>query len=95
MSLEIFRKEIDRLDQSIIKLVNDRAKVSLKILQEKQRLNLQIYDPQREEQVLQKVMQENMGPLSTDQIKSIFKIIIESCRNMQHRQKGTESWSSL
>jgi chorismate mutase/prephenate dehydratase len=88
MSLEQLREEIDNLDKSIIKLVNDRAKVSLRILQEKQRLNLQIYDPQREEQVIQKVMQENNGPLSADQIKSIFKIIIESCRNFQHQQKG-------
>ncbi|HEX9974406.1 MAG TPA: chorismate mutase [bacterium] len=92
MSLAQFREEIDNLDKSIIKLVNDRAKVSLKILQEKQKLNLQIYDPQREEQVLQKVMQENNGPLSADQIKSIFKIIIESCRNVQNQQKGIEPW---
>ena len=95
MSLEQLRDEIDTLDKSIIKLVNDRAKVSLKILQEKQRLNLQIYDPQREEQVLQKVMQENNGPFSAEQIKSIFKVIVESCRNVQHQHKGIESWSSL
>lgn len=88
MSLENLREEIDSLDKTLLRLVNDRAKISLKILQEKQRLNLQIYDPQREEQVLQKIMQENNGPLSDDQIKSVFKIIIESCRNFQHQQKG-------
>ena len=95
MSLEQLRDEIDTLDKSIIKLVNDRAKVSLKILQEKQKSALPIYDPQREEQILQRAIQENNGPLSADQIKSIFKIIIESCRNVQHQHKGIEPWSSL
>lgn len=95
MSLEQLRDEIDSLDRSLIKLLNNRAKVSLKILQEKQKSALPIYDSQREEQVLKKVMRENNGPLSADQVSSIFKIIIESCRNVQHQHKGIESWSSL
>ncbi len=92
MSLENLRQEIDRVDKEIISLLNKRALFSLQILQEKKKLNLPIYNQQREEQVLQNVMEENKGPLPDEQIKSIFHVIIESCRILEQNQKGIEQW---
>ena len=90
MSIEKLRQEIDNLDKKLIELLNERARVSLQMLQEKQRLKLPIYNQQREQQVLQQVIQQNKGPLTSEQVKSIFQRIIESCRAIQQKQKGIE-----
>jgi chorismate mutase len=90
MLLEKLRQEVDNLDKELVKLLNERVKISFQILQEKQKLKLPIYNPHREEQVIQKVVQENKGPLTADQIGSIFQLIIESCRIHQQNQKGNE-----
>ncbi len=92
MSLDELRQEIDRMDKSLVKLLNERAKIALNILKEKQARDQQIYDQNREVQVLEKVVQENEGPLKPAHIKSIFNQIIESCRNLQQNQKGSEPW---
>lgn len=91
MSLEKLRQDIDKLDIQIIELLNERAKRSLQILNEKQKSNLPIHNQQREEQVVQNAIRQNKGPLTSEQIKTIFQIIVESCRTNQQRQKGMEN----
>jgi len=93
VSLEKLRQKIDNLDKTLVELLNERAKTSLLILQQKQESNDSIYKQKREQQVIQNVMQENSGPLTSEQIQSIFHQIIESCRNLQLNQKGNEQWS--
>jgi len=92
MSLENLRGQIDNLDKMLVKLLNDRAKLSLRILQEKQKAGLPIYNKAREDEVLQNVINQSSGPLTPEQIKLIFQQVIESCRNLQQNQKGIESW---
>ena len=88
MLLEKLRQEIEKLDSQIIQLLNERAQLSLEILKEKQKSNLPIYNQKREQQVIQNAIQQNGGPLTSEQIKIIFQIIVESCRTIQQRQKG-------
>jgi chorismate mutase/prephenate dehydratase len=89
MSLEKLRQDIDKLDNQIVELLNERARLNLQILKEKQKSNLPIYNQQREQQVIQNAIRHNRGPLTSEQIKIIFQIIVESCRTIQQRQKGT------
>lgn len=88
MSLEKLRQEIDEVDRKIVGMLNQRAQVSLQILWEKQKHHLPIFNPQREHEVLQQVIQTNTGPLSSEQIQAIFQLIIHSCRTIQQQQKG-------
>lgn len=88
MSLEKLRQEIDELDGKLVEMLNQRARVSLMIWQEKQKHHLPIFNPQREHEVLQQVMQINTGPLSSEQMQAIFQLIIQSCRTIQLQQKG-------
>jgi len=94
MSIEQIRQELDRVDQKLVELLNARAQLSLQILQEKQKLGLPIYHPQREQQVLHQVTEQNKGPLSAEQLESIFKLIIKTCRTIQQQQKGIENGNS-
>jgi chorismate mutase/prephenate dehydratase len=88
MLLEKLRQDIDKLDSKIVELLNERARLSLEILKEKQKSNLPIHNQKREQQVIQNAIRQNEGPLTSEQIKIIFQIIVESCRTIQQRQKG-------
>jgi len=88
MALEKLRQEIDNVDIQIVKLLDKRARLSQQIFEVKNRLNLSIYDQQREEKVIENVIRQNKGLLTPQQVESIFKVIIDSCRTIQQNQKG-------
>ncbi len=91
MSLEQLRQDIDKLDIRIVKLLNKRALLSQQIFEVKNKLDLSIYDQQREMKVIENVIRQNKGPLTSEQINSIFKTIIELCRATQHNRKGIKN----
>lgn len=88
MILHQLRFEIDKLDAQLLALLNERATLALQIGMEKQQSFQPIYNPNREEQVIENVIKQNKGPLTAEQIKSIFQVIIDSCRTIQQNQKG-------
>ncbi|HKI51225.1 MAG TPA: chorismate mutase, partial [Geothermobacteraceae bacterium] len=63
MTIDDIRLEIDRLDNELLQLFNQRAGLALKVGELKQRLNLPIYDPSREKQIIDKMQASNPGPL--------------------------------
>jgi len=62
-SLEQLRAQIDALDEQIVKLLNDRARIVVEVGKIKQSTNAPIYAPDREKAVLEKVRELNKGPL--------------------------------
>lgn len=88
MPLKELRLEIYRLDVQLIELLNQRARLSIQVGMEKQQLKLPIYNQQREIEVIENVVKQNKGPLTMKQAKSIFQVIIDSCRTIQQNQKG-------
>ena len=88
MTLKNLRDEIDKLDIQLLALLNERAQLSLRICIEKQKLKLPIYHQKREEEVINNVLKQNNGPLLPEQVKSIFQVIIDSCRSIQQTTKG-------
>lgn len=84
--LRELRDKIDEIDTALVKLLNERAVVSLQIGEKKQDENLPVYNARREKEVINKVQQKNSGPLNEKNIESIFKIIIESCRTLQEKE---------
>ena len=58
-TLKRLRRKIDNIDSSIIKLLNKRADISQKIGSVKRAKNIDIYAPDRESEVYQKVAKEN------------------------------------
>src|SRR3954447_4789089 len=57
------RDAIDRVDEVIVKLLNQRAKYAIEIGELKGVLELPIYVPEREKAVLNHVEEVNAGPL--------------------------------
>jgi chorismate mutase len=83
MDIEDWRKKIDAIDLELVKLLNERGIAARAIGRLKQQTNLPIYEPQREEIILQNVSKVNAGPLPTPDLHFIFQNIIAVMRSFQ------------
>lgn len=81
--IEKWRKKIDKIDVKIVRLLNKRARYADEIGKIKQELNLPIYSPERETQVIQNVIKHNYGPLSDTAIKRLYERIIDESRRLE------------
>jgi chorismate mutase/prephenate dehydratase len=83
MQIQNKRKKIDSLDKKIIKLLNQRAKTSKEIGSIKNKLNKEIYAPDREKQVLNNIKKINKGPLNGDALTAIYREIMSSSFSLE------------
>jgi chorismate mutase/prephenate dehydratase len=75
------RAEIDALDEKIVALLNQRASHALAIGALK--ANGEVYRPEREAQVLRRVIGSGHGPLPGEALGRIFVEIISACRCLE------------
>jgi chorismate mutase / prephenate dehydratase len=76
--LEPLREAIDDLDNQIINLLNRRAHVAQQIGVLKAKLKQRAYVPERETQVLDRLVARSRGPLSGETLRLIYKEIISA-----------------
>ena len=85
-TLDELRDDIDRVDEVIVRLLNERARVAVEIGRLKKELNVPIYQPDREKQVLAHVRGvASEGPLGADAIARLFERIIDEARRLERR----------
>lgn len=77
------RDAIDRVDEVLVRLLNQRAKYAVEIGEIKGILGLPIYAPDREKQVLQHVEQTSTGPLEIAAMRRLFERIIDETRRVE------------
>ena len=80
--LEQFRLDIDKIDDKIINLLNKRAEIVLNISRVKKILNLDTYQPQREREIIQRIVEKSTILKSTS-IKTIWSEIIGASKDLQ------------
>lgn len=83
MSIKDIRDEIDKLDAQILKLLNKRANNAIKIGKLKGEEKKPVYAPGREKHVIDKLKEQNTGPLSERNITAIFNEIISASRSLE------------
>jgi chorismate mutase / prephenate dehydratase len=79
--LKKFRDEIDAIDEHLLKLVNERAKLARQIGSLKE--DGVIYRPEREAQILRRLQEHNAGPLSNEAVSNIFRGVMSNCRALE------------
>ncbi|GAB1234654.1 prephenate dehydratase [Ferrigenium sp. UT5] len=79
--LQRYRAQIDRLDDEMLRLVNQRAALAQQIGRLKE--DGAVLRPEREAQILQRLLQANRGPLSGAGIRQVFTEIISNCRALE------------
>lgn len=75
--IEEHRAQIDELDRRIVALLNERAVHSLQIRALKPDANMGLFDPKREEEILQKISQSNEGPLYNEHLREIYAALLK------------------
>ena len=89
MGLQEHRSEIERIDEQIIRLIDQRIRISKKIFEAKRAEGKPISDPEREKWVLSRAMDlATELNLDTGAVKSIFETLIMMSVNKQHELQG-------
>jgi len=83
MDISDWRDEIDRLDEELVKLLNQRSQCALEIGRIKHELGIPVYSPNGEAQVIHHVMSVNPGPLDGAAIRRLFERIIDESRTLE------------
>lgn len=85
-TLDELRDDIDRVDEVLVRLLNERARVACEIGKLKKALGVDVYQPEREKQVLAHVRGiAAEGPLGADAIARLFERIIDEARSLERR----------
>ena len=84
--LEEFRVLIDKVDNRIVGLLNERTLVVQEIGRVKRLAQLPIYEPKREDQVFANITASNQGPMTPEALRRIFERIIDEMRSIQRLQ---------
>lgn len=81
--LESYRSEIVSLNHQILDLLSKRGELAQKIGEEKLKQGTRIYDPQREKEMLNDLIDSNKGPFNDNTIKQLFKEIFKASTDLQ------------
>jgi len=85
MDISDWRKKIDEIDRSLVRLLNERARCAVEIGKIKRQNGLPIQEPHREQEVLQQAFEANQGPLTNQAVERVFERIVEEGRDLQKR----------
>lgn len=84
MNLDDWRSRINNLDEEILQLLNQRGHAALQIGELKRQQDLPYYIPEREAQVLDRVVGLSQGPLGPAAIRAIWREILSASLALEH-----------
>jgi len=85
-ALEPSRQRIDSIDDQIVKLLNERAKVVREVGLIKKQHHAPASAPGREEQVLRRVAGEAGAPLTGPAVDAIYQVILREMSAMEQAE---------
>jgi chorismate mutase/prephenate dehydratase len=91
MGIEDWRGQINALDNDLLRLLNQRAELALRIGESKKGSGLSVCDHTREREVIERMCSINEGPLDDRAVVELFRAIIHESRRIQTRKQKHES----
>ena len=88
--LLVIRDSIDSIDDQMLELLSQRAAFAEKVAETKRETgekDLWFYRPEREAQILNRMSENNKGPLANERITAIFREVISSCLALEQSIK--------
>jgi chorismate mutase/prephenate dehydratase len=79
-SVNSVRKEIQRADRELLRLLSDRARAAQKLAKIRQQDGEPLYDLAEEQQGLSDLLTQNKGPLDEAAVRSIYREILGTAR---------------
>ena len=77
------RGQLDEVDREMVRALNQRARLVQELASIKTEAGEQLYDPEREEEILHRVTEENPGPIYDSTMREIFEIIMHRIRDIE------------
>jgi len=87
MNLDQLRDKIDAIDTELIRLLNERADIVHEVGELKKREGLEIYAPEREEMLLQRLVAKSHGRLPEKSIRAIYREIMSAALALEEHLK--------
>jgi chorismate mutase / prephenate dehydratase len=84
MDLSELRKQIDAIDEQIVALINNRYKFVAEVGKWKNSNSHEIYVPEREKALLEKLEKLNNGPLPNVTLRAIYREIMSGALALEH-----------
>jgi len=86
-TLEEIRTEIDEIDSRLLELMNARADLVHAVGEIKKEKGLEIYAPEREEKLLQSLVEKSKGRLPEKSIRAIYREIMSAALALEENLK--------
>jgi chorismate mutase len=83
MNIEDWRIKIDEIDKQLVELLNERSRCVVEIGRIKHVSGEALYQPGRENQVLDAAVRANPGPLPDAAIRRLFERILDEARSVE------------
>lgn len=84
IELELMRKRIDDIDDKLIALFKERLEVSKKIGLLKKRYNMKIFDPKREQEIIENCT-KNINDDEKTYVKKFLKNLMDISKEVQSK----------
>ncbi len=91
----LIRDKIDAVDSQLLVLLNERMSHVIAIGEIKHAAGERLYDPERERAILQRLADENNGPMTSDAVMRLFERIIDESRYIERKHVEGDSNKEL
>jgi chorismate mutase/prephenate dehydratase len=87
--LSDYRKEIDRIDDEILRLLNERSKSVIEIgrLKKAKDADANLHTPAREAAIIERLVKQNPGPFPSEAIRPVYREIMSASLSLEGPQK--------
>ncbi len=88
MTIEDWRVEIDKIDAELLRLLNARAEIAVRVGETKRVAGLSVLNRGREREVIERARRNNRGPLDDEAVERLFRAVIRESRRLQTRSSA-------
>jgi len=85
--IEKLRRQIDAIDGEILDALKRRSEVVLEIARIKKNGNVKFYSPEREREVIERLLSLNKGPFPNEGLRSVYREILSASLSLEEPLK--------
>lgn len=82
-SVDAVREEIDRLDEKLVQLIEQRAELVQSLIAHKSEQGMSARQPEREKAIVSALYQKHGNHFTFDELEAIYRPIFDACVRMQ------------
>ena len=81
--IQELRKKIDEIDERMLDLLNQRARIVIEVGNIKKTEKLEFHSPAREREILERLIRRNKGPFPEETLKAVYREILSSSLSLE------------